>query len=575
LTPVPLADQERGDGDQVIEALEALCIITKDGFAGKASDPLRLRPWQKTLMRYAFARRPDGRRRHRTLLIGEPRKNGKSALGSGVALDGLLFDGRGAEVYSAAAEKEQGRIVFGETGKMIKASPDLADVCNVMKDVIEVPATDSIYRVLSAEAYSKEGLNISRAIVDELHAHATDDLWNVLTLASAARLDPMVWAITTAGVMMGRDGRDSICYRLFKYGRDIAEGLVDDPSFFMAWWGAPDGADHLDPKVWEAANPGFGDLIDPEDFASAVLRTPENEFRTKRLNQWVATATAWLPAGAWEACNVGDRSIPNGATVYLGFDGSRNNDSTALVAVQPGDPPFVDVVAVWERPAGVGDDWEVPVEQVENQIRLACRRWQVKEVLCDPYMWVRSIQILAAEGLPMLEFPQTPERMIPATQRFYEAVLTRQIAHNGNEILARHLRSAVTKPGEKGYRIVKESKGSARKIDAALAAVLAFSECATAKTGARAAREWLEGMAPPCKSCGHPNLPGVAVCSKCSQPVTGPLDATPAPAPSTPDPEPEAEAKWTPWGSSPSRPMPDQTRAALNMLRNLPGGHRF
>jgi phage terminase large subunit-like protein len=119
VTPVPVADIERGDGDDVIDTLEALCTVSKDGFAARAGDPLVLRSWQKTLLRYLFARRPDGRRRHRTALIGMPRKNGKSAIGSGLALDGLLFDGEGAEVYSAAAEREQARIVFAEAKRMI------------------------------------------------------------------------------------------------------------------------------------------------------------------------------------------------------------------------------------------------------------------------------------------------------------------------------------------------------------------------------------------------------------------------------------------------------------------------
>lgn len=478
MTAVPAPDVRRGDGDAVIEALEALCIITKDGFAGRAGDPLRLRDWQKTLLRMLFARRRDGRRRHRLALIGVPRKNGKSALGSGLGLDGLLFDGAGAEVYSAAAEKEQARIVFGETKKMIEASPELAEACKVMKDVIEVPSTGSIYRVLSAEAYSKEGLNISRALIDELHAHPTDDLFNVLTLASAARIDPMVIAITTAGVMTGRDGHDSICYRLWKYGRDIAEGVAADDSFFMAWWGAPDGADHLDPAVWAAANPGFGDLVDPEDFVSASKRTLEPEFRTKRLNQWVATSVSWLPAGTWDACAERSAALADGDEVVLGFDGSFNADSTVLVAVRPGERPFVGVVAAWERPVTAGMDWRVPILDVEEAIRSACRRWQVREIVCDPFRWARSYQILEAEGLPVVEFPQSPARMVPATQRFAEAVLNGALVHDGDALLARHIRNAVVRSDSRGSRIAKDSPGSLRKVDAAVAAVMAFERAA-------------------------------------------------------------------------------------------------
>ena len=409
-----------------------------------------------------------------------PRKNGKSAIGSSLALDGLIFEGMGAEVYSAAAEKEQARIVFGETKRMVAANEDLSALCNPMRDVIEVPATGSIYRVLSAEAYSKEGLNISRCIVDELHAHPNDDLWNVLTLASAARLDPLVIAITTAGVMTDTSGFESVCYRLFKYGVDVANGVVDDPSFFFAWWGASQGVDHRDPEVWKTANPGFGDLIDPEDFASAVKRTPENEYRTKRLNQWVAARTAWFPAGLWDGCKL-EKTTASGAEVVLGFDGSHNNDSTALVVCSIEDMPHIEVVRVWQKPRGAPDDWFVPIGEVEEEIRQAAKKWRVREIVCDPYRWSKSMQVLQAERLPMVEYPQRPERMAPATSRISEAVMAHTLTHSGDEDLSRHVANAVLKNTPRGSYLTKESRASDRKIDLAIAAVMAFDRASQLK----------------------------------------------------------------------------------------------
>lgn len=481
LTAATAAEIERGDGQDVIDTIEAVCTIGKDGFAGFAGEPMVLRQWQKNLLLHLFARRADGRRRFRVGLIGLPRKNGKSAIGSGLAIDGLFFDGQGAEVYSAAAEKEQARIVFGEAKRMIQAQPDLLALCEPKRDHIEVEQTNSVYRVLSAEAYSKEGLNISRALVDELHAHNTDDLWNVLTLGSAARIDPLVLAITTAGVMTDSSGNESVCYRMYRYGEAIALGLMDDPSFFFAWWGAPDGADHKDPEVWRAANPGFDDLIDPEDFESAVKRTPENEFRTKRLNQWVAARSAWFPAGAWEKCADPERTIPDGADVVLAFDGSFSNDATALVACTTGEDRFIEVAGAWLRPPDADNDWVVSIDEVEQAIRDACKRWNVIEIACDPYRWARTMQMLEAERLPIVEFPQSPQRMVPATQRFYEAVMNEQLHHSGDERLAQHVNNAVLRTDSRGSRLSKESKKSNRKIDLAVASVMAFDRAAHAK----------------------------------------------------------------------------------------------
>lgn len=442
-----------------------------------------LREWQKQLLLRLFARRADGRRRHRTALIGMPRKNGKSALGSGLALDGLLFDGRGAEVYSAAAEKEQARIVFGETKRMVQAKPDLLAETNVMRDVIEVPSTNSIYRVLSAEAYSKEGLNISRALVDELHAHPTDDLWDVLTLAMAARLDPLALAITTAGVMKDRLGNDTVCYRLFRYGVDVAEGRIDDPSFFMAWWGAPHGANHADPEVWRAANPGYGDLIDPEDFAARVKSTPEPEFRTKRLNQWVEAAVAWFRVGVFEACEDAEREIEDGESVVLGFDGSYSGDSTALIAVTLGEKPHVHVVRCWENPDPEDQSWRVPRGDVMTAIRAACHRWNVLEVAADEHIWVHELQQLYDEGLPIAKYPQTGQGMIEATQRVYEAVIQKGLSHDGDQDLVRHVANAVLKTDGRGSRLTKDRPNSKRHIDLAVAMVMAVDRAAVLSGG--------------------------------------------------------------------------------------------
>ena len=298
LTPVPAEDVARGDGEDFADFAESMCRITKDSIGGRAGDLITLRAWQRRMSSMLLARRADGRRRHRTALIGEPRKNGKSAIGSSLGLHGLLMDGQGAEVYSAAADKEQARIVFGVARRMVELDQELSSVVRIYRDALEHPASGSVYRVLSSEAFTKEGLSPTRVVIDELHALPTRELYDVLSLAMGARSDPLLIAITTAGVKSDRSGGDSVCYGLWQYGCKVAAGELDDPSFFMAWWGAPDGADYADPEVWRAANPGFGDIVDSEDFASAVLRTPENEFRTKRLNQWVSSAQAWLPVEA-------------------------------------------------------------------------------------------------------------------------------------------------------------------------------------------------------------------------------------------------------------------------------------
>jgi phage terminase large subunit-like protein len=474
LTPVPAADIERGDGDEAVQFVEAMCRVTKESVAAPAGSLLVLRPWQRELARHLYARRPDGRLRHRQGLIGVGRKNGKSAMTAGLGLHGLVMGPDGGEVYSCAADREQARIVFGTGRRMVELDPELPDLLKVYRDAIEFTATGSVWRVLSAEAFTKEGLNPHLVLFDEVHAQPNRELWDVMALASGARPEPLMVGITTAGVRADSSGQDSLCYGLYQYGKRVAAGEVDDPTFFMAWWEPKNPeADYRDERTWREGNPGFDDLVAAEDFVSAVRRTPEPEFRTKRCNQWVSRASSWLPYGAWSAC-ADPRPIEEYAEVILGFDGSFSNDSTALVAVQVGDVPHVDVVECWEKPPGADNGWRVPIADVEEAIREACRRYSVREIVCDPFRWARTYQTLEAEGLPIVEFPQSPSRMVPATQRFYEAVLNGGLTHSGDPRLARHMDNCTLKVDARGARLAKDAKNSPRKIDLAIASVMAF-----------------------------------------------------------------------------------------------------
>ncbi len=474
LTPVPAADVKRGDGPLFVQFGEAVCRVTKDSIAAPAGQLLAFRPWQGKLIGHLLARRPDRKLRHRRALVGIARKNTKSTLGATVGLGGLVLGPAGGEVYSCAADKEQARIVFGTARRMVELDPELSEILKVYRDVIEFEKTGSVYRVLSAEAFTKEGLNPHLVLFDEVHAQPNRELWDVMALAMGARPEPLLVGITTAGVKTDSTGQDSLCYSLYQYGRRVIAGEVDDPTFFMAWWEPKDpDADHRDPATWREANPGYADLVSEEDFHSAVRVTPEAGFRTKRCNQWVSTSDSWLPAGAWDDCK-DEHGIPELAEVVLGFDGSFSNDSTALVAVEVGEVPHIDVVQCWERPPEADNAWRVPIVEVEEAIRNACRRWQVREIACDPHRWARTYQILEDEGLPIVEFPQSPQRMTPATQRFYEAVLNGTLTHSGDPRLARHVDNCVLRVDQRGSRITKDAKNSPRKIDLAVAAVMAL-----------------------------------------------------------------------------------------------------
>jgi phage terminase large subunit-like protein len=487
LTPVDDESLGRSDGDYAADFAELFGTIGKDGVAGRAGDALVLRSWQRELLRYLYARDAQGGLRAQTALIGMPRKNGKSALSSAaIGLYSLLAEGiNGGEVIAVAAEKEQARIVFGEAKRMVENS-ELRDLVEIYKDSIFVPATHSVFRVVSAEAYSKEGLNPSRVIMDELHAHKNRDLFDVFSLAMGNRgnIGQLV-AITTAGVKSDSTGQDSIAYSLYQYGQKVARGEIVDPSFFMAWWEANPDADHRNPDAWREANPGFDDIVTEADFQSSVRRTPEAEFRTKRLNQWVSSQISWLPNGSWEELR--DQVDWQDEEIMLGFDGSFSGDATAIVGCTvpktPEDKPYVFMVKAWEKVDGVdADDWRVPIQEVEQTILDFCAKHKVREVACDPYRWQRSMEVLQDQGIPIVEYPSTSaKRMVTSCAKFFDYVTDKRMAHDGNPMLTRHLSNAVTKADALGVRIVKENRNSSRRIDCAVAAILALDRATSGK----------------------------------------------------------------------------------------------
>ena len=481
LTAVDDSELAASRGWEVSDFINSMCIQTKDTVAGRSGQQIVLRDWQEKLLDNIFAVRDDGRFKNRTAYVGMPRKNGKSALSSGIALWGLFMGEQGGEIYSCAADRDQARIVFGDAKKMIEAEPELLAQAKLYRDAIEIPSTGSVYRVLSSEAYTKEGLSPTLVIMDELHALPNRELFDVMQLGMGARREPLLMAITTAGVKADATGQDSIAYNLYQYGQKVIRGEYDDPSFFMAWWEASVEADHRDPETWKLANPAFGDLNSVEDFESAVKRTPEAEFRTKRTNAWVSSQTAWLPNGAWEAREI-KREIDKDVPVVLGFDGSFSGDASVIMGVTVEDEPHVFLVQAWEKQVTDSEEWRVDSLEVEDTIIQFCKNHNVKEIACDPFRWQRSMQVLQDAGLPVVEWPSTSAaRMIPACAKFYDAVVGEKLTQDGSPLLTRHISNAVVKIDRLGPRIVKEHRGSPRKIDAAVASIIAFDRATVSR----------------------------------------------------------------------------------------------
>ena len=324
--------------DQHIEFLELL-KLTGD-FYGQ---PFRLLDWQRDVISQVYGTvKENGLRQYRYAYLEIPKKNGKTELIASLAIDHCLNDAPSGQIYCCAADREQASLVFNAAVQKIQQDRCLSRIIKIVESQKKFFNTDTgtFVKVLSAEAYSKHGLNPTVVIFDELHALQSRDLWDVMTFGSgAAREEQLVWVITTAG-----DDPDhkSIGWEQHEYARKVRDGEIEDPTWFVRIYGAPEDADIYDEAVWYAANPSLGvtiniDNVRAEALAAKNSDSAERLFRWLRLNQWVSVKrVGWLPVTLWDKTEaVWDRQSLRGRRCYVGLDLSSTTDLTAIVALFP------------------------------------------------------------------------------------------------------------------------------------------------------------------------------------------------------------------------------------------------
>lgn len=472
-----------------------------------AGEPFELERWQREqIIRPLFGwKREDGSRRYRSLYVEVPRKNGKSTLGAGIALLLLCADGEpGAEVYSAAADRDQARIIFDVGREMVEANPELARRTEVYKLSIVYPATSSTWQVLSAEAYTKHGKNAHGIVFDELHAQPNRELWDVLTTSTGARRQPVIVGLTTAGF-----DRESICWEIHEYARQVLEGIIRDDSFLPVLYAAPEDADWTKVRTWRKANPNLGVTIAQEFLAGECARarqTPpfQNTFRRLYLNQWTHQEERWLDLAAWDRCAAAvDTAALEGRDCYAGLDLSATTDVTALALVFPPSEeelgeneraPYRVLPSFWLpaddlrgrclRDKVNYDIWAregllqltagsvVDYAAVFHQIQELGEKHHIREVAFDRWGAAQISQELDAAGYTVVPFGQGFASMSAPTKELLNLVLAKRLAHGGNPVLRWMADCMVVKQDAAGN--VKPSKPDRRKSGARIDGIVAL-----------------------------------------------------------------------------------------------------
>lgn len=474
---------------------------TKGRWRGQAFDLL---PWQETIIRDVFGTvKEDGFRQYNTAYVEIPKKNGKSELAAGVALYMTCGDNEwGAEVYGCASDRQQASIVFDVAVDMVEQCPALKKRIKPVMSVkrLVYKPTNSFYQVLSAEAYTKHGLNVHAVIFDELHSQPNRELFDVMTKGSGdARTQPLFFLITTAGT-----DRHSVCFEQHQKAEDILCGRKADPTFYPVIYGAEDDADWTSEEVWYRANPSLGHTIDIGKVRNACLSArdnpaEENIFRQLRLNQWVKQSTRWMQMEKWDACAFPvDEGELLGRECYGGLDLSSSIDITAFVLVFPprdDTERYVFLPYFWIPEENMArrvrrdhvpyDVWEkqgflettegdvIYYGFIESFIEDLGKRFHIKEIAFDRWGAVQMVQNLEGLGFTVVPFGQGFKDMSPPTKRLMELVLERNVAHGGHPVLRWMMDNIFVRTDPAG-NIKPDKEKSAEKIDGAVAAVMAL-----------------------------------------------------------------------------------------------------
>jgi phage terminase large subunit-like protein len=494
-----------------VEAAERPCLLIEclPHIKGKWSSPtIVLEDWQCFIETTVFGwvHRETGLRRFRFAYTEVPRKNAKSTLTSGNAIYMLAADSEeGAEVYSAATTGDQARIVFDASKAMLRKDSRIAAQfgIGVGEHAIWVRERSSTFKPLNAEASTQDGLNMHFGSVDELHAHKTRHLWDVMATATGSRTQPLLWAITTAG-----SDRSGICYEQRDYVCKLLQGVIEDDTYFGIVYTIDQDDDWTDEATWAKANPNLGVSVSIDDLRAKcrfAMQMPSavGNFLTKHLNVWVNADSAWMDMRAWDACANQALQLQHftGAECFEGLDLASKVDINSHVRLferkSDGkicvfDTHWLPERAVEESFNSQYEGWKrrellrvtpgevVDMDAIEAEILDGCKRFAVQEVGYDPHQATQMVGHMLDAQVPMVEVRPTVLNFSEPMKTLEAWVLKGKLEHNGSPILTWMVSNVVCHRDQKD-NIYPRKERAENKIDGVVALLIAVNRYLAAR----------------------------------------------------------------------------------------------
>ena len=471
-----------------------------------AGESIRLEPWQVFILTTVFGWvSPDGRRRFRRSYIEVPRGNAKSTLSSALALYMLAADGEGgSEVYSLATTRDQARIVFGDAQTMARKSAGFRSRFGVEVGAhnMNVMKTGSKFEALSAEGSTLDGLNIHFGCIDELHAHKTRTVYDVVETGTGKRDNSLLWVITTAG-----SNRSGICYEVRTFVTRLLDGVFEDDSQFGIIYGLDEGDDWVTEASLIKANPNWGVSVRPEvllPLQAKAMQLPSavNNFKTKHLNEWVNADSSWMDMRAWDRCANPSLTLAAyaGQPCWIGLDLASKVDIAALVLVfahleidgayavfgryyLPEDTVHANGNSQYQGWMSAGRVTVTPGNVIdfgwiEADLIDFVSRHSVQAVAFDPFQATQLSTRMLSEGMPMIEVRPTVLNFSEPMKTLEALVLQGKLIHDGDPVLGWMASNVVAHLDAKD-NIYPRKERPENKIDGIVALIMAISRAIT------------------------------------------------------------------------------------------------
>jgi len=480
-----------------------------------AGQPILLESWQqfRHWVLFGWKNKDTGLRRFRKAYNEVARKNGKSTEAAGIALKLAFFDGEpGSEVYAAATKRDQAMLVFKEAKRMIKKSAELREMIDTRVGSLFDDMTDSTFQPLGKDADSLDGLNPSGVIIDELHAHKSHEMLDVMTTATGSRDQPLLYMITTAG-----NNFASVCYNQHTYASRLLNGEIEDDSFYAYIASIDEDDDWQDESCWIKANPNLGvsvSLKDMQDNARQAAQMPsaQNGFIQKRLNRWVKQVTRFIDMDIWDACAGCDPHDYRAISAHIkelerhlrerrsvgGLDLGRADDTSSFTLLFPADEEddihliqrfWMPEAAIdlhiqqgrTEYAAWANDGWikvtpgnVVDYRTIREDIISLHKLYPIIDMAYDKTYAGQLVQDLADVGIETFPLSQQMWGMGAPTREFERLLLEHRFHHGGHPVLREHADATSVKEDSNGHiKPVKPERASGKKIDGIVSSIFA------------------------------------------------------------------------------------------------------